>query len=153
MNNSTLIPLAAYASSKSALVTMSETLRMELSPFGVSVVTIMGGVISSNFDANNSDFSLPSDSRYGTIGEIIKGWATGTTKPPGSTPEQFAESCMKDIVGEGKNGLTWRGANASAVKFLVGYLPGFVLVSESPSYSPLIRHLSGKLMNSARTDL
>ncbi|KAF7714214.1 Short-chain dehydrogenase/reductase (SDR) family protein [Penicillium ucsense] len=119
--------ISAYASSKSALTTISETLRMELSPFGVSVVTIMGGVISSNFDANNADFCLPPDSRYHDIEDIIAGWATGKVKPQGSTAAEFAESCVGDILGQGKGGLVWRGANAGAVRFLVGWLPKMVV--------------------------
>ncbi|KUI56150.1 NADPH-dependent 1-acyldihydroxyacetone phosphate reductase [Cytospora mali] len=46
--------ISAYASSKAALGNISETLRLELSPFGVSVVIIMAGVVTSQFHENDS---------------------------------------------------------------------------------------------------
>ncbi|KAI1313518.1 NAD(P)-binding protein [Xylaria venustula] len=57
--------VSAYATSKAALNTLSETLRLELELFGVSVVTILPGVIDSNLHVNNAaGFDVPRTSRY-----------------------------------------------------------------------------------------
>lgn len=96
--------ISEYCSSKAALTTVSETLRLELSPFGVSVVTIMAGAVSSHFHDNEPDFKLPNRSYYAPIEEIVAGWASGKSKPGGCSPEQFAESLVEDIVGDDKGG-------------------------------------------------
>ncbi|KUI62019.1 hypothetical protein VP1G_09154 [Cytospora mali] len=82
-----------------ALAVISETLRLELSPFGVTVVSVMGGAITSNFDVNNPEFSLPPDSHYAPIEDIIAGWASGKSKPVGGSAEDFAASLVGDILG------------------------------------------------------
>lgn len=124
-----MIP-AAYASSKAAMTTISETLRLELSPFGVDVITIMAGVVDSQFHANDTDFGLPPNSRYTAIKDIMAGWASGEAKPKGCSAEEFAESLMDVIAGKGsKGGLVWKGPHAGAVKFMVGWLPTSLVVS------------------------
>ncbi|KAK7754269.1 hypothetical protein SLS62_003847 [Diatrype stigma] len=112
-----------YTSSKAALTTTSETLRLELSPFGVSVVTIMTGIVNTHFHANEPDFILPEGSRYEPIKEIVTSWATGESKPSGGSAEQFAESILGDIVGDGKGGVVWRGRYAGSTRFFVNWLP------------------------------
>jgi hypothetical protein len=124
-----LTVVAPYSSSKAALINLSECLRLELSPFNVSVVTIIGGVIVSNWDVNNANFSLPGGSHYTFIEDKIRGWATGESKPKGgSTVDEFALSCMRDIVGDKKGGLVWRGANAGAVWMVKTFFPTWVVV-------------------------
>ena len=48
----TCIVVGTYASSKAALNSISDTLRLELAPFNVSVVTIMVGTVATPFHAN-----------------------------------------------------------------------------------------------------
>lgn len=59
-------PFAApYCSSKAALSAMADSLRMELSPFGISVVTVQPGGIQSSFGASaGTKLSLADDSAY-----------------------------------------------------------------------------------------
>lgn len=130
---------AVYASSKAALTSLSETLRHELSPFGVSVVCLQVGGVDTNFDARTTEFSLPPNSYYTAIKDDIAGWATGSIKPKGQSGESFAEAVMDDILGEGRNGVVFRGKFASSVRVLVDWLPGWVVVSCAPdiSRSPL----------------
>ncbi|ROV87981.1 hypothetical protein VPNG_10339 [Cytospora leucostoma] len=120
--------ISAYASSKAALVNLSETLRLELSPFGVSVLTVLVGIVDSHFNANDTalnetGFKLPPDSRYAAIEDIIAGWASGESKPKGITAEQLAELLVGDLVGDGKSGLVWKGPNASAIRFATKWFP------------------------------
>jgi short-subunit dehydrogenase len=107
---------------------LSDTLRLELAPFNVSVVTIMVGTVGTAFHANEPDVVLPQLSRYRSIQDTINRWAKGLAGPQGGSVEQFAESVAEDIVGNG-NAIVWRGANSSAVKFASSWLPWSLLVS------------------------
>ncbi|KAJ4245753.1 hypothetical protein NW762_013877 [Fusarium torreyae] len=116
---------ATYVSSKAALTSFSETLRLELSPFGVDVTTIMIGRIDSHFDAN-APLALPTDSKYAPIEEIITGWSTGVLKPKGIPTDQFAESIVDNIVGQGKSGVVWKGPWAGTFDLMWRYGPQFL---------------------------
>lgn len=108
---------------------MSETLRLELGPLGVSVVTIMAGTVNSHFHDNDDELQLPPNSLYVGIKDTINGWATGELKPKGTSAENFAQTILDDIVGSGKGGLVWKGPNAGAIKALAQFGPRFVAVS------------------------
>jgi NAD(P)-dependent dehydrogenase (short-subunit alcohol dehydrogenase family) len=55
----------AYCSSKAALHSLSDALRMELAPFGIRVITVQpGGVRSSFGDHAEENLRLPEDSLY-----------------------------------------------------------------------------------------
>ncbi|OTB01231.1 hypothetical protein M426DRAFT_221919 [Hypoxylon sp. CI-4A] len=120
--------IASYCSSKAALTSISETLRLELAPFGVSVVTIMAGAVASHFH-DNDPFHLPPASYYTPIEQTIGGWASGELKPKGCSAEQFAEMLVEDIVGAGKNGMVWKGPYADGIKFLSKWGPRAMAVS------------------------
>ena len=124
-----MVVTAIYASSKAALTNLSETLRHELSPFGVSVICLQVGGVDTNFDARTTEFNLPPNSYYATIKDDIAGWATGSIKPRGQSGESFAEAVVSDILGARKNGVVFRGKYASSVRVLVDWFPGWVVVS------------------------
>lgn len=130
-----VVPLpwhAPYCSSKIAMANISETLRHELSPFGVTVVAVMAGTIATNFDANVSELSLPPGSLYESIKDHINGWVTGTAKPAGGPVDEFAQVVYGDIVGKGKNGLIYRGPNAAMMGFVANWLPTWMTVGQDP---------------------
>ncbi|KAM5377527.1 hypothetical protein ACJZ2D_004896 [Fusarium nematophilum] len=112
--------ISTYVSSKAALTTYSETLRLELSPFGVDVSTIMIGRIDSHFD-DNAPFTLPAGSKYAPIEEIITGWSTGALKPKGIPSDQFAESIVDKVVRDGESGVIWKGPYAGTFDLMWRY--------------------------------
>ncbi|GLA28829.1 hypothetical protein AnigIFM63326_006421 [Aspergillus niger] len=73
--------IGIYSSSKAAINQLSETLRLELSPLGVSVLCIMAGTITTDFHANEPEVVLLPTSRYAAIGQTISDWATGRAGP------------------------------------------------------------------------
>ncbi|KAL2021076.1 hypothetical protein VTK56DRAFT_7495 [Thermocarpiscus australiensis] len=119
--------IGVYSSSKAALNSLSDTLRLELAPFNVSVVTIMVGTITTHFHANEPAVVLPPSSRYAAIKDTISRWARGEAGPKGGSPEDLAESLVPDIVGKGKSAQVWKGPNAGAVKFVSRWVPSSVL--------------------------
>lgn len=130
------LQLAVYGSSKAALQQISETLRLEMSPFGVTVITLMAGVIATNFDANATNFHLPRDSYYYPIEDIMSKWASGELKGKGCSAQEFAQSVVGDVEGKTNTGYAWRGTNAALVRTLKTYAPNFVVVSVCCNLEP-----------------
>ncbi|KAI1117677.1 oxidoreductase [Nemania sp. NC0429] len=117
--------ISAYATSKAALNSLSETLRLELAPFGVSVVTILPGVINSNLHDNDAaGFDMPEASRYTAIKDIIASWARGEVLPKdGASAEKFAEMVVDDIVGTTAGGIFSRGPYATSLRYVGQWAP------------------------------
>ncbi|POS72955.1 hypothetical protein DHEL01_v208645 [Diaporthe helianthi] len=115
--------ISPYSSSKAALNNISESLRLELSPFGVSVVTILVGLVETHFHSRDMHFKLRPDSLYAPIEETIEVWANGKSKPKGQSAEDFDASIAGDILGQGKGGMVWKGPNAGSIKWATSLLP------------------------------
>ncbi|KAK2611715.1 hypothetical protein N8I77_005039 [Diaporthe amygdali] len=139
--------ISVYSSSKAALNNISESLRLELSPFGVSVVTILAGLLETHFHAGDMQFKLRPDSLYAPIEEIIEGWASGRSKPKGQSAEDFAASINGDILGQGNGGLVWKGPNAGSIKWASKFFPASLMdssLSQGQGLKELAAKTSGK---------
>ncbi|KAJ7247998.1 hypothetical protein C8J57DRAFT_1673301 [Mycena rebaudengoi] len=94
----------AYSAFKAGLNRVSETLRLELAPFGVSVLTVMLGGVATVFIANEAPRPLPPGSRYASIGDAILLWAREKGVLAGMMPpERIAEELVPDILASGKS--------------------------------------------------
>ncbi|KAK9372467.1 uncharacterized protein V1513DRAFT_384756 [Lipomyces chichibuensis] len=124
----TLYPpwLGIYTASKSALTTISETLRLEMAPFGVKVLTVMSGTVDSNFFRNVLQYKLPSTSRYILAEESIAARARGEDIRYGMNAAKFAKVVVNDIL-QGTSGQDWRGKQASVVRYASKFLPAYIL--------------------------
>ncbi|KAF9768313.1 hypothetical protein IL306_014404 [Fusarium sp. DS 682] len=99
------------ASSKAALTFISETLKIELEPLGVRVVTAMVGAVNTQIYAG-SDVVLPADSWYKPIEDTIRLQANGTMQLPNNEAvEVTARSIIRDTLS-GRRGKIWRGGEA-----------------------------------------
>ncbi|KAI1165612.1 dehydrogenase with different specificitie [Nemania serpens] len=123
--------ISTYASSKAALTNYSETMRLELSPFGITVATVMAGSVESHFHDNEAGFALPPTSRYVPIEEIIGGWVNGTSNPKGCTAAEFAESLVHSVILNGSAAVTYLGPYAGSTKFVSKWAPQSLAVSGS----------------------
>ena len=136
-----MTPQGIYSASKSALSIASETLRLELAPFGINVVTAMLGVVKSNLLANSPDLHLPPDSMYKPVEQQIREADSGRHVPKGMDPNKFADLLVKDILN-GKKGRVWRGNVAQVVKWASSYLPTGVfdgLISDGMGFEELVK--------------
>ncbi|KAK9234250.1 hypothetical protein V1525DRAFT_350564 [Lipomyces kononenkoae] len=118
--------LGIYTASKSALTTMTETLRLEMAPFGVNVLTVMSGTVDSNFFRNSPAHRLPSTSRYVSAEKSIAARARGEDIQDGMTGQKYAERVVNDIL-QGVYGKVWRGKLASVVRYSSIFLPTYIL--------------------------
>ncbi|PSR81484.1 hypothetical protein BD289DRAFT_413058 [Coniella lustricola] len=113
-----------YNSSKASLTFLSETLRIEMKPFGVRVVTAMVGEVATEFYAHTqtSSFSLPKESLYQEIRDIIGKQSRGELQVDNETAESTAYKIVEDVVA-GKTGQIWHGGVAGTAKYASWLLP------------------------------
>ncbi|KAL8718430.1 MAG: hypothetical protein Q9225_004429 [Loekoesia sp. 1 TL-2023] len=121
-----LFYVGLYHSSKAAATILSETLRLELAPLGVTVVTGMLGNIESNFHANDSWQGLPEASRYKSVESEIAKTAEGKIGPTKEKLDDFACHFVGDIL-TGASGQVWRGKMAQTVRVMGYHAPTSVL--------------------------
>ena len=117
-----------YGASKSALEVLGETLRLEMVPFGVQVVTVVTGGVKTNLATNIPDLKLPSASRYLPAEERIVARAKGEGNQSWMESKEYADKVVGDLL-RGVNGMIWRGKMASFVRYASTYMPTFLLVS------------------------
>ena len=121
-----------------------ETLRVELQPFGVNVLSVVNGVVKSN--AQNwkhfENWKLPENSIYKPLEELIHQriqekdgvYSDGIARVD---TMQHAKKLVAKILGNA-TGTVWCGGQAGAVKFATTYLPQFALVSLEMHPNPLL---------------
>lgn len=108
---------------------MAGVLRLELAPFGVSVVTVMLGRVVTPFHANEPEFRLPPGSRYAPIESTIARWSRGEPGPKAGSVEALVAELVDDVVVSQSTAPVWKGAWAGLLKFLSGWVPEWLLVS------------------------
>src|SRR5208337_594504 len=88
----------AYCSTKAAFTAFSESLRMELTPFGITVVTVQPGGIKSNLSDNaGQNIERFKKSFYGPIQSFIVSRANASQE--NATPvEDFAKKLVDQLV-------------------------------------------------------
>ncbi|KAI0409136.1 NAD(P)-binding protein [Xylaria palmicola] len=141
--------MGMYGASKAAVTMVSETLRLEMEPFHVKVITVMAGNVETRFWVDGSNFVLPPDSLYTPIVSVIADAAAGTLSGKRSSPESFARDLLR-AVKAGGTGIVWKGALASSVRWVVKFMPtGLVdsIISHSRGLAKLATSGSQKEAN------
>jgi 1-acylglycerone phosphate reductase len=114
----TAIPFQGiYNSSKAALAMLSETMRLELSPFGIRVIDLKTAGVRTNLISNNNFNAdaerLPGDSIYGQAREVVeKAMSQEGLVERGITAEQWAAEVSALLLGKSPPTVIWRGESA-----------------------------------------
>ncbi|KAK7756326.1 putative secondary metabolism biosynthetic enzyme [Diatrype stigma] len=138
---------AIYNSSKSAVASISEGLRVELKPFGVNVVTVMVGAVETRMFDNAPQHHLPPDSLYRPAAKEIGDWATGRDmKGQSGKREDFARTLVKDILG-GASGRAYCGNMSTMLRIVTSILPDFIIPINQGDWDALNRTVSGNLIS------
>ena len=113
----------AYCSSKAAVHSLSDALRMELAPFGIQVVTVQpGGVRSAFGDHAEEGIQLPDDSVYQPVEEGIRTRAQAGQR--GATPvEEFIVPVVEDVLRDSPPAIIRGGANSTKLPLIKKLLP------------------------------
>ncbi|KAF2804124.1 NAD(P)-binding protein [Mytilinidion resinicola] len=113
-----------FASSKAAQARLSETLRLEMEPLGVRVVTVMcGSVDTPMFGKPGGQMKLPETSYYYNVSDAAYKERMDH-QGKAMKVDVLAAKLVKDILG-GARGPIWRGALASLVQFITWAFPGW----------------------------
>lgn len=107
----------------------SETVRLEVQPFNIRVISLVTGAVATNV-MSHSNINLPEKSLYQKALPEIQKRGVGDDVSNKSAPAEFAREVAKDVLG-GAAGPVWHGSMASMVKFMSRYMPTGILVSET----------------------
>ena len=115
----------SYCASKAAFNALSDTMRMELKPFGIKVLTVMPGAIRSDF-ARNANQALErvfaEDSRYMPIEEGVRDRANASQQFP--TPAEKVAVAIRQWLGSSrKQGIMKIGNGSRVLPLLKMLLP------------------------------
>ncbi|KAF1811396.1 NAD(P)-binding protein [Eremomyces bilateralis CBS 781.70] len=113
---------SAYNASKAALHSYSDTLRLELQPFGVRVLTIVTGGVKSNLARSErvlrrDSIYLPIEPEY--LRRVIHSQINGVPN------EKYAKAVVAQVVSRSwwTPNEIWQGGGSWLVWFAVNYLP------------------------------
>lgn len=115
---------AAYNASKAALHAYSDTLRIEVAPFDVKVVTVVTGGIKTNLQRVERE--LPKDSYYLPINSAYEKRLKYSERNAMS-PEEYAKSVADKVLRNAPPKQIWEGAKVTMVWILVTFLPKTVM--------------------------
>lgn len=112
---------SAYNASKAAMAIFSDCQRLELAPFGVTVVEIKTGGAHSNFLENKHSEAkqavLPVGTIYEPAREIVESVLKGDNFKAYMQPaEQWAKDVAYDMLKKKPPKVIWRGANAGTAR-------------------------------------
>jgi 1-acylglycerone phosphate reductase len=113
---------SAYNASKAAIAIFSETMRLELMPFGITVVELKtGGVntpIYQGLVRDVDEHGLPEKSIYGPArARVEKEMKSEEFAKTTMDPEKWAEAVVRDLLKEKPVPVIWRGTQAWLVRF------------------------------------
>lgn len=120
---------AAYNASKAAVAAFSDTIRTELLPFGVKVVHVRTGAVSSNlFRAEHPGDKMPAGSIYAPCRDKVeeRAFLEGTKF---ATPEEYAKEVADDLLGK-PGPVLWRGPMAGVGRLLSYFAWPGMMVSD-----------------------
>ncbi|KAE8367571.1 hypothetical protein BDV27DRAFT_123707 [Aspergillus caelatus] len=118
--------LAFYNASKAAVDAYGHTLRLELAPFGVKVVTVTAGTVQTNIFRPVEEVPLPPDSMYKAASKEMAGIANGRFVQGSMAPAEFAKRVVDDVLS-GATGMIWRGTMATIARIMYTILPTWVM--------------------------
>ncbi|KAL3488161.1 hypothetical protein BJX62DRAFT_253460 [Aspergillus germanicus] len=111
---------AAYNASKAAVASYSDTLRIELEPLGIKVVTLFMGEVRTRL-MSPDDIIFGSESIYRDLSDKVKERSRNHARNS-MAPEEFAAQVIQEILvrspGTGKGEYLWKGTNAWLIWFL-----------------------------------
>src|SRR5690554_4668608 len=117
-----------YCASKAALHALSDALRLELAPFGISVMTVQPGAIASEFGNNASAaITLSENSWFKPWEKAVQARARASQKASSTSARSFADELMRYINNPLRPETALIGSGARSMVRLKRWLPTSLL--------------------------
>lgn len=117
-----------YCASKAALHSISDALRLELTPFSIGVLTVMPGAIASDFGNNASAaITLAEDSWYKPWEKAVQARAKASQKATSTTAGDFARELMAYVKNPLRPEEVLIGTSSRSMVRLKRWLPTSIL--------------------------
>lgn len=101
---------ATYNASKAAIAMVTDTLRLEMQPFGIQVVDLRSGLINTNIINNANEGVLPEDSIYAPAREVFDKTLSGADfQGAGDDASSWAKAVAADVLKKSPPKHIWRG--------------------------------------------
>jgi 1-acylglycerone phosphate reductase len=113
--------MAVYNASKAALSMMTDTLRLEVAPFGIRVVELKTGSVESNFHENGATAVLPAESLYAPIKQDMERLINGTSREDASRRMDagvWAKQVVGELVKPNPPAKVWKGGGAGGIYWM-----------------------------------
>ncbi|KAK7060030.1 short chain dehydrogenase reductase [Favolaschia claudopus] len=118
------IPLqSGYNASKAALHSFSDTLRVEVEPFGIKVVTVITNSVKSNIRGSPTHFL--DDSLYKSLENAFSAQHIETEKAAEPT-DKYARMVVSETIKSNPRNWIWGGTMSGMTWFLLAFFPRWV---------------------------
>ncbi|KAL4919633.1 hypothetical protein BDW62DRAFT_216784 [Aspergillus aurantiobrunneus] len=119
--------VGVYSSTKRALEILAETLRLEIAPLGVRVLSVTTGTVQSMGQVGTyDDYQLPDGSYYKPIEDTVASRAQGNDQFGRMDTMTYSGKVVTEIT-KGNAGKIWCGGNAGFARFANCLVPQFIL--------------------------
>ncbi|KAI0430784.1 hypothetical protein F5Y09DRAFT_306868 [Xylaria sp. FL1042] len=112
---------ASYNASKAALQHWSNTLRLEMSPFNVKVITVISGEVGTNILKNDVHRKLPEGSYYSPLAEEFKKHVQRT--PKATDRFEYAANVVAQSLKSSPSAWFWYGGSSGIIRFFDMFAP------------------------------
>ncbi|KAL4936181.1 hypothetical protein BDV06DRAFT_228134 [Aspergillus oleicola] len=120
--------IGTYSASKRSLEIVADTLRLELAPFRVRVVSIVTGPVKTLGQSHFDDLTLPENSPYKPIEDKIASFAQGNDGAAREGIMAYSEKVVTEIT-RGKALKFWCGAGVGSAWFANTFVPTSIMVA------------------------
>ncbi|KAL6831867.1 NAD(P)-binding protein [Trichoderma camerunense] len=107
---------ASYNASKAALHHYSNTLRLEMSPFNVKVLTVISGEVGTNILKNDVHRKLPEGSYYSPLAAEFEDHVQRTPKT--TSRFEYASNVVSQSLRSSPAAWHWTGSATGIIRFL-----------------------------------
>ncbi|PYH90777.1 putative hydroxybutyrate dehydrogenase [Aspergillus ellipticus CBS 707.79] len=118
--------MGTYAASKRSIEIIAETLRLELAPFGVGVLSVVTGAVRTMGQTYFGGFKIPDNSLYKPIEDVVAARARGEDGVERMDLMTYSNEVVSKIT-QGTTGKFWYGNNAESTKYGSSLLPTSIM--------------------------
>ncbi|KAI0321587.1 hypothetical protein OF83DRAFT_249970 [Amylostereum chailletii] len=106
--------MSMYGCSKAALALLGDTLRVELAPFGIQVMTVMAGTVKNSRDPSRVSVNVPPGSLYVPAKNRFA-FIIARVEEGRMSTEAFAETVVTEVLRTRMKARVWAGSNSWVV--------------------------------------